>query len=636
MLVFVFWVKAAVVEVTPEAASLQAKLSLADGWGWVQRSQVFLLSPEASLEVAAPGFIAEKIALQRDTIKRRVIVELKEAPAIIMATATPADERTQWRLDAKRVSSGAKLYAAVEAGSHSLTVTHPHHQPQTLTLNLERGEEKTLEFALKPVRGQLNISSKPEGAPVLLDDRPIGKTPISMAQAGGNYRLRIETADFETVNDTIDISYQNQVADRDYQLRYKKASINFRLAPPDGQLMIDGKTISTKDMPVELEPNREIIINYSKAGWLSRTIKRTLKPQQKEDISLSLKAEFGEVVIKASPQADIKINNKPAGQTPQTITLRALSHSVHLSRPGYRAIQKTIRPDSRRTVQINETLLTERQASQAESPAVYKNSIGIELALFTPQKTAQFQLGAHRSEKGQRANEILRAVSLDKDFYVSRTEISARHYHAFDKQTPASNVALNNVSWEDAALFCNWLSARENLERFYVNDGGRIVGYNPHSVGYRLLSEAEWEWLARYAKRGASVMFIWGNSTTIPKGAGNLADESAKKNVSVYIPGYNDGYPQLAPVASFKRDRAGLHDMAGNLSEWVHDVYATDQVEGVLSNPLGTLNNTGFAGHVVKGSSWRSGSLPELRSAYRQRATGRADNIGFRIARYIY
>ena len=632
---FIFWIKAVVVEVLPETAANKAQRTL-DGWGWVQQDKVYLLSPEAELAISATGFISETITLIRDTLERRIIVELKEAPALITATATPADPQIQWRINAEPVGSGANLQIAVEPGSHHIEASHPYYQTQKSSVELARAEEKTLHFELAAVPGQINISSIPEGVAILLDDEAVGQTPITLARKGGTYRLRIQTPDFEMVDDSIEITYQQPTVNRNYRLTYKKASIDFTLTPPGGRLLIDGKTIAVNNAPLTVDTMRELIINYSKAGYFSKTIKRTFKPEQQENIPISLSAEFGEVIINTNPRTNIKINGKTIGATPQTLTLSAIPHTIQLSKPGYRTIEKTVQPSSQRTIQINETLLTEQQASLSESSAVYTNSAGIELVLFKPNKTQSFELGAHRSEKGQRANEILRTVRLDKAFYIARTEVSARHYHAFNPQTQASNLAINNITWNDAALFCNWLSIQEKLTPFYITDNRTILGYNPDSIGYRLPSEAEWEWLARYANRRVATQFIWGNQTMLPKNVGNLADESAKGNVAVYIPRYNDGYPKLAPIASFQRDNAGLHDLVGNVSEWMHDVYSVETTTDIRHNPLGNSYNTGRSGHVVKGSSWRSGTLSELRSAYRQRATDTADDRGFRIARYVY
>ena len=635
LFLFIFWVKAVVVEVIPEAAATDAKRVLS-GWGWVQQDKVYLLSPEAELKISASGFIPETISLERSTLERRIVVELKEAPALIEATAIPAEPDIRWQIDSRYVASGPKLVAPVEPGTHSVGVMHPYYQPQEVSIDLARGDERTLEFILEPVQGLLNIGSEPEGISISLNDSSVGQTPISISRPGGIYRLGIATPDFESIDDTIEITYMQPVANRNYKLIYKKALLTLTLKPPGGQLLVNGKISPTNKMPLELEPMRETVVAYSKPGYFAKTVKRTLEPAQQEDISISLQAEFGEVSINANPQADIKIDNETIGKTPQTLTLSALPHTVRLSKPGYRAIQRVIRPSSQNPIRINETLLTEKQAILAESPAVDKNSIGLELVLFKPDANVTYELGAHRSERGQRANEILRSVSLDRPFYISRREISAKHYQIFNQQSATSELAVNNISWGEAALFCNILSAQENLPPFYITNNNIVRGYNTNSTGYRLPSEAEWEWLARYANRSASTLFIWGNQTTLPKNVGNLADESAKNNVAFYIPNYNDGYPKLAPVGSFNRDRAGLYDLVGNLSEWVHDVYSVEMPSQPLQNPLGMANNTSQSGHVVKGSSWRSGTLSELRSAYRQRAVGKSDSIGFRIARYIY
>ncbi len=634
VLTFVFWVKAVIVEVRPEAAALKAQRTL-DGLGWVQQNKVYLLASRVNLEIAAQGFISEIVTLERSMPRRHIAISLKEAPAMIKATAIPVDEQVKWHIDKKIIGSGAELQVAVEPGTHTLKASHPYYQPQQSSIRVERGTEKTLSFELKPVQGRLDLFSRPEGVPVSLNGNAIGKTPVSMAQQGGRYSLQIETSDFEPINDTIDITYRQPIVKRNYQLIHKKASVDFKLTPLGGQLSVNGKAFPAMDARLELESLRELIISYSKAGYSSKTIKRMFKPNQKENISLQLKPEFGKVILKTTPASDIKINNEKKGQTPQAFTLKTIPHNIHLSRSGYRSIQKTIHPSRQRVIQINETLMTEEQARLAEAPEVTKNSIGIELVLFKPDKAASFELGAHRSEKGQRANEILRTVKLHRAFYVSRMEISAGHYdQAFGRRTPASDLAVSNVTWSEAALFCNWLSKKEKLPYFYITNGNNITGYNPQSIGYRLLSEAEWEWLARYANRNTPARFVWGNKATIPIGIGNLADESAKNSVATYISGYNDGYLKLAPVGSFKPDKTGLHDLAGNVSEWVHDAYTVDHK--AMSNPLGGLNNTSHSGHVVKGSSWKSGTLTELRSAYRQRATGRADDRGFRIARYIY
>jgi len=101
------------------------------------------------------------------------------------------------------------------------------------------------------------------------------------------------------------------------------------------------------------------------------------------------------------------------------------------------------------------------------------------------------------------------------------------------------------------------------------------------------------------------------------------------------VPNYNDGYVSAAPVGSFKKELSGLYDIAGNVSEWVHDIYSImPPIEDTTSeNPLGAENGLS---HVVKGANFRSGSVTALRPSFREGLTTGRDDVGFRVGRYLY
>ena len=170
---------------------------------------------------------------------------------------------------------------------------------------------------------------------------------------------------------------------------------------------------------------------------------------------------------------------------------------------------------------------------------------------------------------------------------------------------------------------------------FYKINNARVIAVNDHADGYRLLTEAEWEWLARKSGKKKQTVFPWGNESVVPVMAGNIADESANGLASFYVPNYNDGYAKVAPVGSFPAEVSGLFDLTGNVSEWVHDFYslAPPIEKTVQVDPLGP--SFGDA-HVIKGSSWRSGTRTLLRAAYRDGLMDRRDDVGFRIGRYLY
>ena len=130
------------------------------------------------------------------------------------------------------------------------------------------------------------------------------------------------------------------------------------------------------------------------------------------------------------------------------------------------------------------------------------------------------------------------------------------------------------VSWYDAIAYCNWRSTREGLEPCYrADEAGVICDFT--ASGYRLPTEAEWEFAAR--SRGTEHKYAWGNGSPGEGGrkGGNTRDEAAKRvwNCKNIWEGYDDGYACTAPVCAYKPNALGLHDLSGSVYEWCWDWY---------------------------------------------------------------
>lgn len=225
------------------------------------------------------------------------------------------------------------------------------------------------------------------------------------------------------------------------------------------------------------------------------------------------------------------------------------------------------------------------------------------------------------SEKGN-ANEMPVHEVCVSPFKMDAFEITQRNFQFVINLNPShfqgAELPVDSVTWMDANDYCR-------------------------KVGKRLPTEAEWEYAAR---AGASTEYYWGEHYD-PK-MGNLCDSSCELNVrSKEI---SDGFKHTAPVGSFPSSPFGLHDMAGNVSEWVWDSYhETYYLMSPKNDPKGYIPNQKIAvkkgpedlflaersasRKIVRGGAWenhysagRSASRKVFYPGYR------FEGVGFRCA----
>ncbi len=178
---------------------------------------------------------------------------------------------------------------------------------------------------------------------------------------------------------------------------------------------------------------------------------------------------------------------------------------LEIKRAGYETYKKNIIPQPRSEQTIKVQLLTKEEAYWANIPREIVIINNHRLKYFRP--NGDFLMGAPRHEAGRRANEVLRKVNITRPFYIAKKEVTNKQYWQFQKHSsrhfrgktldmPEQPVV--NISWEQAALYCNWLSKKDNLDPFYRERNGKIIGSYINSTGYRLPTEAEWAWVARF------------------------------------------------------------------------------------------------------------------------------------------
>lgn len=244
-----------------------------------------------------------------------------------------------------------------------------------------------------------------------------------------------------------------------------------------------------------------------------------------------------------------------------------------------------------------------------------------------------FQMGSLESEAWRSEDETAHAVALS-DFYISRYELTQAEYQAVMGENPSSfsgdNLPVENVSWMDAISYCNARSTQEGLTPVYVVDG-QSVSWDRSANGYRLPTEAEWEYACRagtdtpfntQTSISAEEANYWGHYPYL------IEDNYFSQGNLETKPGV---YRQTTvAVGSFEPNALGLYDMHGNVGEWVWDWYGSYET-GEQTDPTGPASGTR---RVYRGGGWND-FAKNLRSAYR--ATLPPDsasyNLGLRLVR---
>ena len=224
-------------------------------------------------------------------------------------------------------------------------------------------------------------------------------------------------------------------------------------------------------------------------------------------------------------------------------------------------------------------------------------------------------------------------VKLDA-FYMDRYEVSNRDFALFLKKKPTWHKDSMPPKYDNGKYLALWKNGKYptgtgNLPVTNVNWYAAIAYC--HWAGKRLPTEAEWEYAARYAAPGQFRRFAWGDALPVTADVGDLAGTEAGNSLPAALSGYRDEYPVIAPVGKFKATPLGLHDMSGNVSEWIDDYYLSFVDAAPVTDPLGPEDGTR---HVIRGANWKSATVTELRLAWRDGADGDSTTIGFRVVRY--
>jgi formylglycine-generating enzyme required for sulfatase activity len=236
------------------------------------------------------------------------------------------------------------------------------------------------------------------------------------------------------------------------------------------------------------------------------------------------------------------------------------------------------------------------------------------LAGFVQVPAGTFSMGSNNGTFNERP---VHQVTISKAFYMSDHEVTQKEWVEVMGSNPSNwkgdDLPVERVNWFDAIEYCNKRSVREGLTPAYSGSGGYIT-CNFNASGYRLPTEAEWEWAA---KGGGKDFMIY-----------EYSGSNSVDGVAWY---YGNSGNRTHPVKTKVANSLGLYDMSGNVREWCWDWYESSYSEGSQTDPAGAASGSV---RVVRNGSWlyiatmaRSTSRTYCTPSYRD------NTVGFRLVR---
>ena len=571
-----------------------------------------------------------------------VELELVKLPGIITFTTEP-DVSADVQVDGASIGSAPLIDVEVEPGRHRVEFVADRYLSEVLELDVTgEGQRQQLSAELTPNWAPVSVSSRPGGAEVLVDGTPVGRTPADLEVEAGERLLELRLPGYNAWREAIAVLADQPLDLPEVTMVQADGRVELVTDPAGAAVSVNGEFQGSTPLTLRLRPGRSHAIAMSKPGYETVTQDLSVAADSGRRLEISLVGQYGAIeIVSDPPAAEVLVDGEPGGVTPVQLDLLAVPHELEVRLDGHASQSTTVTPRTGFSQRWETVLVALDTITGAGYSQVVHTGLGQELRLVLP---GEFTMGSSRREQGRRSNEALRAVRLSEGFYLGIKEVSNAEFRQFDPEHDSGSFSGESldgdeqpavrITWEQVAQFMNWLSIRDSLQPVYEEADGTWLPVRPLRNGYRLPTEAEWAWAARFAGREEPLIFAWGAVLPPPDRIGNFADISARQLLPTTLVTYNDGFSVSAPSGSFAANPLGIFDLGGNVSEWVQDYYEVGrtETEAVVEDPLGPVSGR-F--RVVRGPSWRGLTVTDLRMASRNFSADGDEWIGFRIARNL-
>jgi formylglycine-generating enzyme required for sulfatase activity len=638
ILTFLFVARAVIVRSDPHNAKLDI-----DGISFNIGNNFLLLPGDYRVSALAEGYfpLDQSFTVTKEKPQE---IQLKLAPLPGKLELSSELDEIEVYIDDQATGSAPGIIEGISRGLHKIQFSKHRYFTHQQEIEIEGlGRTQSLTVSLEPAWGQMQFNSVPTGAELYIDNQLMGKTPLQTEVLETGNLLKLAAVGYKTLEQEVSIRAGTTETWPLIELTVADGFLQISSSPSGASITIDKEFKGITPLTAPLSPLNSHQLEVFLEGYQKAIRRVNIEPEQQTSLAVDLVPIIGHIQLTIDPQdAEVVVDGSVQKHGSQTLALTAKEHGIIIRKTGYEAQAMNVTPRPGHQQSLDVKLLTIEQAYWASRPPRITSPVGSALKLFRPD--GAFTMGAPRRQPGRRANEVERNVRLERPFYIGVYEVTNAEFRLWKEEHSSRAIRAQtldmddqpvaNISWQEAALFCNWLSRRAGLPLFYLEENGLVTGFSVDSHGYRLPTEAEWAWAAKINLDGESMMFPWGTDLYPPtQTTGNYADQSAAKFLGFTMSNYNDGYPVSATIGSFEPNSKGLYDMSGNVAEWVNDYYDIRPSHGEPEpDPMGPATGNR---HVIRGASWALGSRSELRLSYREAGADSRMDIGFRIARYV-
>jgi formylglycine-generating enzyme required for sulfatase activity len=623
------------VSVTPAEATVRGS-----GFSWRSGDLLFLRAGPQVVTARAAGHRTVTRTVQvREGEALRLDLRLEPLPGVLEIDT--GGVAAQVFIDG---AEAGKAPGSIEAGAgeRTLMLRAPRFLDAVRRVEVEgRGVRQPLRIEMRSNWGRLEATTTAVGAVMSIDGAAPVAMPISSDLPAGMHRLEVTAPGFRPWRSAVVVKAGETSRIGPIELGAPDMLLTVRSRPAGAEVTVGGSFRGRTPIEVALAPGVAHDIGLALQGYAPASASVAAAAGQRDVLDVVLQPVMVALTVQGEPaEAEVSVDGAVRGKTPLTLKLPARPYRVEVRRAGSEPQQFAVDLSAAVDRTLDYSLSPAgRPAGWKPAPATLTPAAGRTLRLLPP---GSFVMGSDRREQGRRANESARRVTLSRPFYIAAREVTNGEFRRFRPGHASGYVdrrsidldgqAVTGVAWSDAVEYCNWLSAQEGLPPAYEQAGGGWVLRRPVTTGYRLPSEAEWEYAARQVPlAGRPRRYEWGDGLPPPSGSANLAGTEAAATLPRVLEGWQDEYPSVAPPGKHPANGLGLHDLTGNVSEWVHDAYASFDPSGGGTDPFGPASG---ARRVIKGSNWRTGAFTDLRPAWREGADGGSQDLGFRVARY--